>query len=84
MNALLSAHSSKSKDGDKHFAMYSLKSMVEAMLRHKFGTCWSKTETHGALKVYIQMNMDGFKDAVVRMLAGDSMEINTGTSSSMI
>ena len=25
------------------------------------------------------MNMDGLKDAVVRMLAGESVEINTGT-----
>ena len=53
--------------------------MVEAMLRHQFGAYWNQTETYEALKVYIQMNMDGLKDAVVRMLAGDRVPINTGT-----
>ena len=61
--------------------MYSPKSVVEAMLRHKFGTYWNQTETYEALKVYIQMNMDGLKDAIVGMLAGESIRINTGTFS---
>ncbi len=34
-----------------------------------------------ALKAYIQMDMDGLKDAVVRMLAGEAVRINTGTFS---
>ncbi|MFQ8995462.1 MAG: PD-(D/E)XK nuclease domain-containing protein [Agathobaculum sp.] len=62
-----------------HYAMCSPKSVVEAMLRHKFGTYWNQTETYEALKIYIQMDMDGLKDAVVKMLAGDSVRINTGT-----
>ena len=56
--------------GDESYFMYSLKSVVEAMLRHKFGTYWNQTETYEALKIYIQMDMDGLKDSVVRMLAG--------------
>lgn len=70
---------SHSKAGEIHYSMYSPKSVVEAMLRHKFGTYWNRTETYEALKVYIQMNVDGLKDAVIRMLAGGSVEINTGT-----
>lgn len=66
-------------DEDVHYSMYSPKSVVEAMMRHKFGTYWNQTETYEALKVYIQMNMDGLKDAVVKMLAEESVEINTGT-----
>lgn len=57
------------------------KSVVDAMLRHKFGTYWNQTETYEALKIYIQMDMDGLQDAVVRMLAGESIKINTGTFS---
>ena len=68
-----------SANGNIHYSMYSPKSVVEAMLRHKYGPYWNQTETYEALKVYIQMNMDGLKDAVVRMLAGESVEINTGT-----
>ena len=65
--------------GVKNFSMYSPKSVVEAMLRHKFGPYWNQTETYEALKIYIQMNYDGLKDAVVAMLAGENVRINTGT-----
>ena len=70
---------SHSRYGTKTYSMYSPKSVVEAMLKHKFGTYWNQTETYDALKVYIQMNMDGLKDAVIKMLAGESIMINTGT-----
>lgn len=72
---------SHSRKGDKIYSMYSPKSMVEAMLRHKYGPYWNQTETYEALKIYIQMNMDGLKDAIVKMLAGESIQINTGTFS---
>ena len=61
------------------YSMYSPKSVVEAMLRHKFGTYWNQTETYEALKAYIQMDMDGLKDAVIQMLAGGEICIQTGT-----
>lgn len=64
-----------------YYSMYSPKSVVEAMLRHKFGAYWNQTETYEALKIYIQMNMNGLKNAVVRMLAGEEIHINTGTFS---
>ena len=51
------------------------------MLRHKFGTYWNQTETYEALKIYIQMNMDGLQDSVVRMLAGEAVYVNIGTFS---
>ena len=65
----------------KVHSMYSPKSVVEAMQKRKFGTYWNQTETYEALKVYIQMNMNGLKDAIVEMLAGESVRINTGTFS---
>ncbi len=67
------------KDGQIRHSMYSPRSVVEAMLRHRFGTYWNQTETYEALKVYIQMDMDGLKDAIVEMLAGEHVRINTGT-----
>ena len=65
----------------KVYSMYNPKSVVEAMQKRKFGTYWNQTETYEALKIYIQMNMDGLKDAIIRMLAGSSIRINTGTFS---
>ncbi len=69
------------KEGDEECPMYSPKSVVEAMLRHRFGTYWNQTETYEALKIYIQMDMDGLKSAVVEMLGGKSVPINVGTFS---
>ncbi len=62
-------------------SIYSPKSVVDAMLSHVYDTYWNQTETYEALKVYIQMNLDGLKDAVIKMLAGERIEINTGTFS---
>jgi len=70
---------SRSNDGDVHYAMYNPKAVVEAMLSHYYDSYWNQTETYEALKVYIQMNVDGLKDAVIRMLAGEAVPIDTGT-----
>ncbi|MCD8374607.1 MAG: AAA family ATPase [Oscillospiraceae bacterium] len=62
----------------KEYSIYSPKSISESMLRHRYDAYWNQTETYEALKVYIEMNMDGLKDAIVEMLAGASVEIDTG------
>ena len=72
---------SHSKASDHAYSMYSPKSVVESMLRHKFGPYWNQTETYEALKVYIQMNMDGLKDSIIEMLAGSNVPVNTETFS---
>ena len=58
----------------KTYAMYSPKSVVDAMLIGVFDNYWNQTETYEALKSYIQL-----KDAVIKMRAGDKVKINTGT-----
>lgn len=58
-------------------SVYSPKSVVEALRWRTFDTYWNQTETYEALKVYIQMNFNGLKDAVVQMLAGGRIKINT-------
>lgn len=63
----------------KGLPVYSPKSVVDVMLRKKFGSYWTHTETYEALKVYMVMNFDGLKDAVVRMLAGGRCKINPRT-----
>ncbi len=66
----------KSWRGTQHFDMYNPKAVVEAMSRHNFGSYWNMTETYEALKIYIQLNIDGLKDAVVKMLAGESVPVD--------
>ena len=49
------------------------------MLEKAFQSYWVSTETYEALRVYIDMNFDGLKDAIISMLGGVSCEIDTGT-----
>ena len=59
--------------------IYSPKSVVEAMLSQRYDAYWNSTETYEALKVYIDLNEDGLRDAIVRMMAGASIPIDTTT-----
>lgn len=68
-----------SPEGHTECSMYNPNSVVEAMLHHRFSNYWNRTESYEALKIYIQMNMDGLKDAVISMLGGESIPVNTGT-----
>ena len=57
-------------------SVYNPKSVVEALSNHEFNNYWTRTETYEALKLYIDMNFDGLKDAVVQMLSGQRCSIN--------
>ncbi|MCI8565398.1 MAG: AAA family ATPase [Lachnospiraceae bacterium] len=59
--------------------IYSPRSIVEAMLNREFGNYWTQTETYESLKAYIDLNFDGLKDAIVRMLSGGQCEVDTGS-----
>ncbi len=59
--------------------VYSPKSVVDAMRSRRFGSYWTKTETYEALRVYIDMNFDGLRDAIIMMLGGGAIHIDTGT-----
>ena len=61
--------------------IYNPRSVVTAMLQHRFGTYWNQTETFEALRVYIDLNLDGLRDDVIRLLAGDCIPVQTGTFS---
>ena len=61
--------------------VYNPRSVVTAMLQHRFGTYWNQTETFEALRIYIDLNLDGLRDGIIRLIAGDSLPIRTGTFS---
>lgn len=64
---------------DSELHIYSPKSVVDAMRKRKLGHYWNNTETYEAIRPYLDMNYDGLKDSVIRMLAGESIPINTQT-----
>ena len=57
--------------------IYNPKSVVDAMMDQEFHSYWVNTETYEALKVYIDMNFDGLKDAIIQMLGGGRCQIDT-------
>lgn len=59
--------------------IYNPKSVVDSIRRKNFASYWTQTETYEALKVYVEMNYDGLKDAIVQMLAGESVKIDYQT-----
>ena len=59
--------------------VYNPKSVMESILRDKYSSYWTKTETYEALRNYIDMNFDGLKDTVVDMLGGEKCEVDTGS-----
>lgn len=54
--------------------IYNPKSVVDAVHRGKIKSYWTGTETYEALKVYIDMNFDGMKEAVIEMLSGAAVK----------
>lgn len=63
--------------GDEH--LFNPKSVMESILRKKLSNYWVKTETYESLRDYIDMNFDGLKDAVVDMIGGASIKVDTNS-----
>ena len=64
-------------ENDLH--IYSPKSVIDALLRGRFSNYWVGTETYEALKIYMDMNFDGLRTAVVTMLGSERYKINPRT-----
>lgn len=58
------------------FHIYNPKSVVDALTWKRFKSYWTGTETYEALKVYIERNFDGLKEAVVEMLGGGQCKVD--------
>lgn len=56
--------------------IYNPQAVVELMDNHDFQSYWTGTETYEALKVYIDMNFDGLKEAVIKMLGNGRCRID--------
>ncbi|OPZ20377.1 MAG: putative AAA-ATPase [Firmicutes bacterium ADurb.BinA205] len=58
-------------------SIYNPKSAVESVVRNAYSNYWTSTETYEALKEHIQLNFDGLKDKVTKMIAWESVGVNT-------
>ena len=62
-----------------HLHIYNPKSVVDSLRRRRISNYWTSTETYESLKTYIGMNYEGLKDAVIAMISGGRIRIDTGT-----
>lgn len=61
-----------------HESMYNILTVVGVMLRKRFQSYWSETASYKATLPFISLNYDGLKTALIEMLSGASVKINTG------
>ena len=59
--------------------MYNPKSIVDAMTEEEFRSYWTSTETYEALQIYIDMDIDGLREAIISMLSNVNIKIDTGS-----
>ena len=59
--------------------IYNPRSVVMSVTGHKLNNYWTQTETFEALRVYIEMDFDGLREKVMKMIAGERIPIDTRT-----
>lgn len=64
---------------NKEKSVYSPNSVIEAIKNEEFGNYWTRTETYEALQIYIDLDQDGLKEAIIQMLGGGRVLIDDGT-----
>ena len=60
-------------------SIYNPNSVMEAIRVDSIDNFWTRTETYEALQGYIDLNEYGLKEAVAQLLAGNKLQIDTGT-----
>lgn len=63
--------------GESH--IYNPKSVADALTWNKIKSYWTGTETYEALKIYMEQNFDGLREAIIEMLGGGQCLIDPTT-----
>ena len=63
----------------KKYQVYNPRAVVSVMLKGEFKSYWSETASYEAIVPLINMNYDGLKNAIIEMLSGAAVEVNTRT-----
>ncbi len=57
--------------------MFNPYSVMRAINEEEYGSYWTTTGAYDSVITYIQMNFDGLKDDIIRMLAGEHVYVDT-------
>ncbi|WP_432619499.1 AAA family ATPase [Butyricicoccus sp.] len=60
-------------------SVYNPRAVVSVMLKREFKSYWSETASYEAIVPLINRNYDGLKTAIIEMLSGGSVKVNTAT-----
>ena len=63
----------------KDYQVYNPRAVVSVMLKGEYKSYWSETASYEAIVPFINMNYDGLKTAIIEMLSGSSVKVNTAT-----
>lgn len=63
----------------KDYEVYNPRAVVSVMLNGEFKSYWSETASYEAIVPLINMDYDGLKTAVIEMLSGGTVNVNTAT-----
>lgn len=63
----------------KEYQIYNPRAVVSVMLNGEFRSYWSETASYEAIVPLINMNYDGLKTAIIEMLSGSAVKVNTAT-----
>ncbi|MDO5350855.1 MAG: AAA family ATPase [Lachnospiraceae bacterium] len=61
------------------YQVYNPKAVVSTLLKGKFRNYWSETGSYEAIIPLINMDFDGLKTAIIEMLSGAAVKVNTTT-----
>ena len=61
------------------YQVYNPKAVVSVMLNGKYKSYWSNTGSYEAIVPLINMDYDGLKTAIIEMLSGGEVKVNTAT-----
>ncbi len=59
------------------YEIYNPQSVIRAVTSRVFNNYWTKTETFESLQMFIKIDMDGLRQSVIRMIAGECIHVNT-------
>ncbi|MDO4555755.1 MAG: AAA family ATPase [Lachnospiraceae bacterium] len=60
-------------------SVYNPNSVMEAIKNEEFLSYWARTESYESLKIYIELNEDGLKEAIVQMMGGAHIPVDVET-----
>ena len=58
------------------FEIYNPESVIKSMYRKHYDSYWGKTSSYEAIADRIQQNYEGTQDDVIKMLSGESVDVN--------